>query len=66
MNKKKNISQEAKETFKRELQALVKQKCDEINHYVSGVNSPFTYLQIRGTQEYLNEILDELGISGTE
>lgn len=42
--------------FKKELQRLVHQKCCEINHYVSGCNSPFSYLQIRDVQEMLNDI----------
>lgn len=48
--------------FKKELQISVKHKLDEINHYISGCDSPFTYQQIGMVQEYLNDIASELGI----
>ena len=48
--------------FREELQITIKHKLDEINHYVSGCDSPFTYQQIGMVQEYLNNIADELGI----
>ena len=35
-----------KRKFAIELKQLVHQKCVEINHYVSGCDSPFSYLQI--------------------
>ena len=52
--------------FKKELQISVKHKLDEINHYISGCDSPFTYQQIGMVQEYLKNIADELGIKGVE
>ena len=45
-----------------ELKQLVHQKCVEINHYVSGCNSPFSYLQIADVQESLREIENTLNI----
>jgi hypothetical protein len=48
--------------FRKELQTLVKHKLDEINHYISGCDSPFSYLQIADTQEKLREIAEILGI----
>ena len=53
---------DAKENFKKEIQSLIKQKCDEINHYVSGCDSPFTYMQIADVQGDLVGILYTLGI----
>ena len=49
--------------FRKELKTCVKHKLDEINHYISGCDSPFSYLQIADTQEKLCEIADILGIS---
>ena len=40
----------SKRKFATELKQLVHQKCAEINHYVSGCNSPFNYLQIADVQ----------------
>lgn len=51
-----------KAKFKEELQKIVQQKCCEINHYVSGCDSPFSYTQIREVQENLGEIEKNLGI----
>jgi transcriptional regulator with XRE-family HTH domain len=48
--------------FKTELQKLVSQKCIEINHYISGCDSPFSYTQIREVQASLNDIEEVLGI----
>ena len=48
--------------FKSELQRLVSQKCKEINHYITGCDSPFSYTQIREVQESLNGIEKVLGI----
>ena len=48
--------------FTTELKQLVHQKCVEINHYVSGCNSPFSYLQIAYVQESLREIENTLNI----
>ena len=49
-----------------ELKQLVHQKCVEINHYVSGCNSPFSYLQIADVQESLREIENALNIKTKE
>ena len=51
-----------KRKFATELKQLVHQKCVEINHYVSGCNSPFSYLQIADVQESLREIENTLNI----
>ena len=48
--------------FATELKQLVRQRCAEINHYVSGCNSPFSYLQIADVQESLREIENTLNI----
>ena len=50
----------SKRKFATELKQLVHQKCVEINHYVSGCNSPFSYLQIADVQESLREIENTL------
>ena len=52
----------SKRKFATELKQLVHQKCAEINHYVSGCNSPFNYLQIADVQESLMEIENTLNI----
>ena len=52
----------SKRKFATELKQLVYQKCVEINHYVSGCNSPFSYLQIADVQESLREIENTLNI----
>ena len=52
----------SKRKFATELKQLVHQKCVEINHYVSGYNSPFSYLQIADVQESLREIENTLNI----
>ena len=51
-----------KRRFATEIKQLVHQKCIEINHYVSGCNSPFSYLQIADVQESLREIENTLNI----
>lgn len=51
-----------KRSFKEELKKIVYLKCAEINHYVSGTDSPFEYTQIREVQEFLAEIEKTLGI----
>ena len=51
-----------KRKFATEIKQLVHQKCVEINHYVSGCNSPFSYLQIADVQESLREIENTLNI----
>ena len=51
-----------KRKFTKEIKQLVHQKCIEINHYVSGCNSPFSYLQIADVQESLREIENTLNI----
>ena len=52
----------SKRKFATELKQLVHQKCVEINHYVSGCNSPFSYLQIADVQESLRDIENTLNI----
>lgn len=52
----------SKRKFATELKQLVHQKCAEINHYVSGCNSPFSYLQIADVQESLRKIENTLNI----
>lgn len=53
---------------KYDLQMIYKtnQKCIEINHYVSGCDSPFNYLQIADVQESLREIENALNIKAKE
>lgn len=48
--------------FRKQLQVVVKHKLDEINHYIAGVDSPFTYMQISDVQERLVEIADILNL----
>ena len=52
----------SKRKFATERKQLVHQKCAEINHYVSGCNSPVSYLQIADVQESLREIENTLNI----
>ena len=52
----------SKRKFATELKQLVHKKCVEINHYVSGCNSPFSYLQIEDVQESLRDIENTLNI----
>ena len=52
----------SKRKFATELKQLVRQRCAEINHYVSGCNSPFSYLQIADVQESLSKIENTLNI----
>ena len=56
----------SKRKFATEIKQLVHQKCIEINHYVSGCNSPFSYLQIADVQESLREIENTLNIKNKE
>ena len=51
-----------KRKFATELRQLVHQKCVEINHYVSGCGSPFSYTQIADVQENLRDIENTLNI----
>ena len=55
-----------KRKFAIELKQLVHQKCVEINHYVSGCDSPFSYTQIADVQESLREIENTLNIKVKE
>lgn len=57
---------ELTENFKKELQITVRHKLNEINHYVSGCDSPFTYHQVGMVQEFLLRIAQELGIDVDE
>ena len=52
----------SKRKFAIELKQLVHQKCVEINHYVSGCDSPFSCIQIADVQENLREIENTLNI----
>lgn len=52
--------------FKDELKTLVAKRLDEINHFISGCDSPFTYLQIREVQELMCDIRTTLGIEVEE
>ena len=52
----------SKRKFAIELKQLVYQKCVEINHYVSGCDSPFSYSQVADVQESLREIENTLNI----
>ena len=64
---KKQTPQEIeREKFANEVKALVADKCDQINHYVAGCNSPFGYLQIAAVQENLRQIKEVLDIRGYE
>lgn len=56
----------SKRKFATEIKQLVHQKCVEINHYVSGCDSPFSYLQIADVQESLREIENTLNIKVKE
>ena len=51
-----------KRKFAIELKQLVHQKCVEINHYISGCDSPFSYSQVADVQENLREIENTLNI----
>ena len=51
-----------KRKFAIELNKIKKKKCVEINHYVSGCDSPFSYLQIADVQESLRDIENTLNI----
>lgn len=52
--------------FKDELKTLVAKRLDEINHFISGCNSPFSYSQIREVQELMCDISTTLGIEVEE
>ena len=56
----------SKRKFAIELKQLVHQKCVEINHYVSGCDSPFSYSQVADVQESLREIENTLNIKAKE
>ena len=56
----------SKRKFATELKQLVHQKCVEINHYISGCDSPFSYVQISDVQENLREIENTLNIKTKE
>lgn len=62
MARKKNISDEMRESFRKEVKIIVKHKLDEINHYIAGCDSPFSYMQVRDVQEHMVEIAEALGI----
>jgi predicted butyrate kinase (DUF1464 family) len=59
---KETLDSKLNNAFRKELQTYVKHNLDEINHYIAGCDSPFTYLQIADVQEKLREIAEILGI----
>ena len=65
-NMKESETIREKRKFAIELKQLVHQKCVEINHYVSGCDSPFSYTQIADVQENLREIENTLNIKVKE
>lgn len=56
------VQRRIKENFKDEIRFNVKHKLHEINHLVSGVDSPFGTLVIADVQDHLREIENILGI----
>ena len=60
------ITEELNRRFREEIRLNVKHKLDEINHYVSGVDSPFNYMTISDVQEHLCVIAEILGINESE
>ena len=56
----------SKRKFATELKQLVNKKWAETNHYVSGCDSPFSYLQVADVQESLREIENTLNIKTKE
>lgn len=64
MNKKAkaDINSKLNNNFRDELKLNVSHKLDEINHYISGCDSPFTHTQISDVQCHLVGIADILGI----
>lgn len=59
---KEELTEKTKKAFKEEIQFIVGKKLDELNHYIAGCDSPFSYLQIADVQEKMCEIADILGI----
>ena len=59
---KQSVKEMSKDSFRNELKKLIHQKCCEINHYVAGCDSPFSYFQISDVQEHLRGIDEILGI----
>ena len=62
-NEKEKESEIEKERrlFRNELRGLIRLCLDKINHYISGVDSPFSYMQIQDVQESLREIGEVIG-----
>ncbi len=52
--------------YARVLRPLISKRLDEINHLISGCDSPFSYLQIREVQELMCDIRTTLGIEVEE
>ena len=50
------------DTWEEGLKKLIKLNCNQINHLVAGINSPFLYSQIQAVQEDLRDILETVGI----
>ena len=63
---KESETRREKRKFAIELKQFGHQKCVEINHYVSGCGSPFSYMQIADVQESLREIENTLNIKVKE
>lgn len=61
---KEELAEKTQKAFKEEIQFIVGKKLDELNHYIAGCASPFSYLQIADVQEKMREIADILGIKG--
>ena len=53
---------QSKDSFRQELKRAVNQKLKEINHYIAGCDSPFSYIQIREAQDLMNDIREVLEI----
>ena len=63
---KKSIRDKEQDAFREEVQSIVADKLDQINHYISGIDSPFSFGQIREVQELMLEIRGTLGIKVEE
>ena len=60
------LEEDSPTNFKDEINTLVDKRLDEINHFISGCNSPFSYSQIREVQELMCDIRTTLGIEVEE
>ena len=62
----KEIEQLLDTKFKDELKIIIAKRLDEINHFIAGCDSPFSYAQIREAQELMCEIRSTLEIEVEE